>query len=689
MALVDISEQTARGPLDSGLICYRAGEYAAAAEQFREALRDEPDNADALRLYGLALVRDGRAVAGLPALARARRLAWQEPLAHLHHGIGLLEAGQPGRAAAVLRRAATLAPSNPAVGINFSAALLALERAPAARAAARRAVTLAPDMAEAHHALGLAQLAAADYAAAEPAFLKAVRLRKDFAAAWLNLGMARYRAGRAGGAIAAMREALAANPANSGAEANLAALVLLAGDTDEALTRLRRVLARDPGCIPARLNLANTLLLERQPADALAVLDGPVPAGREGRHWRAHRALAQIELGRWDAARSELDAIAEPYGDAEILVLWRRIGLAEHDRDDATAAALVERMERAVEQEGVSLLEHRIIGHFDLARLHHRHGRKGAAFQHWVDGHRLLGSFQPYDRSQAHAFTSASIAAFGAERLAGPRADDDDPAPVFIVGMPRSGTTLAEQILAAHPTVFAAGERSAVHRLVERLGGPSDLPHSVHRLAALGAETLTQAAKEFLDELHTLDSNARLVVDKMPGNARHLGFLALLVPGARFIHCRRDPRDIGLSIFQFRFFGYHPYAHDLGDLGFAIAEHERLMAHWQSVLGPRLIEVDLSAWIDDFRGTLDRVLGFLGLPYDPACERFYEQTRPVRTASAIQVRRPINRQGIGRFRAYAAQLEPLFRELDRAGLVTWSAEDLWLRDAERSITSPK
>jgi hypothetical protein len=130
-----------------------------------------------------------------------------------------------------------------------------------------------------------------------------------------------------------------------------------------------------------------------------------------------------------------------------------------------------------------------------------------------------------------------------------------------------------------------------------------------------------------------------------------------------------DPRDIGLSIFQHRFFGYHPYAHDLSDLGWAIGEHERLMEHWRAVLPLPMIEVELESWVHDFGGTLARVLSFLGLPHDPACERFHEQKRMVRTASALQVRQPINARGLGRWRAYESQLQPLIAELRHARLV--------------------
>ena len=163
---------------------------------------------------------------------------------------------------------------------------------------------------------------------------------------------------------------------------------------------------------------------------------------------------------------------------------------------------------------------------------------------------------------------------------------------------------------------------------------------------------------------------ARLIVDKMPGNFRLLGLAAVLLPGARVIYCERDPRDIGASIFEHRFYGYHPYAHDLGDLGWYIARQRVLMAHWRAVLPIPMLTVRLTDWVEDFDTTLRRVLDFVGLPYDPACERFYENERKVQTVSRWQVRSPINAQGIGRWRDYAEPLAPLIAELVGGGVVS-------------------
>jgi hypothetical protein len=347
-------------------------------------------------------------------------------------------------------------------------------------------------------------------------------------------------------------------------------------------------------------------------------------------------------------------------------LLWRRVLLGRAEHDEMAARALAERMEAQLASSD-ELLEHRIMGHFNLAKFWSSVSAD-RAFPFWRSGHALLGRFQPFSRDAERAFTDACIEGLDKARLHdGPRSGNTDTAPVFVVGMPRSGTTLVEQILAAHPSAHGAGERMALGNAFAALGGGNDAT-AVARVAALDTATLDRAAAGYLGKLHALAPDAARVIDKMPGNYRLLGLVPLLVPGARIIHCQRDPRDIGLSIFTFRFFGYHPYAHDLGDLGWYIAEHHRLMEHWRTSLPNPILPVALGDWVDDFDATLRRLLAFLGLPYDPACARFHEVARDVRTVSRAQVREPVHGRGLGRWRAYAAHLAPLIGALREAGV---------------------
>ena len=544
---------------------------------------------------------------------------------------------------------------------------LALRDIPGALEAAARATALAPEMPQALYTLGLAQLAANQPKQAAASFAAAVQRAPGFADGWVNLGLAHYAMGDPLAAEQAMRHALAAVPGYPAATANLAVFMRLRGGSEDAQTMLRDLLKRHPGSVEARLNLAAWLLHEEKPQEALTLLSVRPPRdARARRHWDEHRALALLQLGRPGAARALIDAMDEPPDGPTLSLLWRRVLLARAERNERAAQAAATAMEQRLDAPG-ELLEHRIMANFNLAKFWSSVSAD-RAFPFWQRGHALLRRIQPFSRETERAFTNACIARFDRARLHdGPRASNRDPAPVFIVGMPRSGTTLIEQILAAHPQVHGAGERTAIGTLFTALGGRGGDAAAVERIAALGTAELDAAAGTYLAGLHALAPTASRIVDKMPGNYRLLGLIALLLPGARIIHCRRDPRDIGLSIFTFRFFGYHPYAHDLADLGWTIAEQDRLMAHWRAALPNPILAVELADWVADFDATLRRVLDFLDLPYDPACANFHTVERDVQTVSRAQVREPVHGRGIGRWRPFASHLAPLIEALREGG----------------------
>ena len=542
--------------------------------------------------------------------------------------------------------------------------------------AASEACRAAPHSAEAHYAYGEAWLALAEFTRAERAFAEAVKLAPHWADAWVNYGVARYRQGAIGDAKAAMRHALSRQPDHAAALANLGAFMRISGESDRAEAFLRAAIERQPTNVGARLNLAADLLQEERAAEALAMIDAPAaPSGQSALlHWRLQRSMALLQLGRAGEARQVIEEMGDGPAALAPLILWRRVLLASQEGDGAASRDLADRMEQALRLPGPMIPEHRIMAWYDLAKFWSREGRSDRAFPCWTEGHRLLGPSQPFSREAYRDFVDATVECFDRQRLRdGPRASNRDAAPVFIVGMPRSGTTLAEQIIAAHAQVHGAGERDALGNVFRALGGGWESPEAARHIAALDRPALDAAAESYLSALHALAPGKARIVDKMPGNFAFLGLAALMLPGARIIHCTRDPRDIGLSIFTFRFYGHHPYAHDLGDLGWYIGQHNRLMTHWRAVLPNPILDLRLNDWVEDFDGTLRRVLDFLDLSYDPACERFHESDTRVRTVSRAQVKQPVNARGIGRWCAYARHLQPLIVELDKAGaLAAWA-----------------
>lgn len=640
---------------------FETGDFGNAARQLVSLLaRTRPDPL-LLRLCGMALVRTGTPDQGLPYLARARRLAPRDPVASLWHGIALQASGRPAEAVAALEASAGLSPADPAPLIHLARALLKLARPRDALAVAQRAVSIAPALPEAQHALRLADIAMLTREAALP---EPPRL----AQAWLDLGLVCLRLGNVADARAAMQQALALQPTDAATAAHLASVEHLCGEPLTALARLRDGVALHPDSKVLRLHLAGRLNLDSDPAGALELLDRPPPGPPLRTHWQAQRSDALVRLGRHDEARAELAQVTGPIGDAEILLGWQHFLLARQAGDRGTAASLAARVAELAADRDAAGLEDRINANFALAELRHAEGRRDPAFAHWQRGHALLRLAQPFSRASHQAFIDTVMRSFDRDRLAsGPHAATADPAPVFIVGLPRTGTTLTEHILSAHHAVHGAGERLAIREALQRLTGASQAEDAVVRAAALDAPALEAAAAEYLAALHALAPGAAVILDKMPDNFFHLGFIGTLLPGARVICCTRDLRDVGASIFQHGFLGYHPYAHDLADLGWAMAQHQRLLRHWRTALTRPMLVVDHSDWVTDFDATLRRVLEFIGLDYDPACARFHEQDRAVGTASREQIRQPINSRGVGRWRQYATQLAPMLRELPPEG----------------------
>jgi len=550
----------------------------------------------------------------------------------------------------------------------------------AALRAASDACHRAPRSPEPHYAYGQAWLALGESAHAARAFGETIRIAPSWPDAWISFGVAQYRQGAIEAAKTAMRQALYRAPNHPVATANLCAFMRISGESEAALALLHDSLAHDPGNAGVRLNLVADLLLEERAAEALTLLDGaPVLSDDLSalRHWHLQRALALLQLDRPSEARSTLDALAAlgPIPPALAPLLhWRQVLLALAERNPAAAGREADQMAAALAVMGPEAVpEHRIMAHYDLAKFWSGQNDHATAFSHWQAGHALLRRFQPFSRDAHRTFIDANIALLDRTRFgAGPRASNADPTPVFIVGMPRSGTTLCEQILAAHAHVHGAGERSALVQAFAALGGGPGSEAAVRCIAGLDAPALDTAASRYLADLHALAPDKTRIVDKLPGNYLYLGLVGLLLPGAKIIHCVRDPRDIGLSIFTFRFHGQHGYAHDLGDLGWTIAQQERLMAHWRTALPNSVLTVALADWVTDFDATLARVLAHLELPPDANCARFYEADNRVRTVSRAQVRQPVNARGLGRWRTYATQLAPLIAELEQSGaLAAW------------------
>ncbi len=377
-------------------------------------------------------------------------------------------------------------------------------------------------------------------------------------------------------------------------------------------------------------------------------------------------ASARFELtqGQFDRAKQDFEEAIKHAPDATAAYLnW-----ANCARALATDQPLIN-MRKLQKQAGRLPDEGRMCLEFALGKVLADIGEREELFQHLLAANALARRLAPYDEPETLGYLSKIREVFAADLMRSKGgAGFLSELPVFVVGMPRSGTTLVEQILASHPDVFGAGELRNVHSLASSIQGAdgSAFPTSVTNLSS--AE-LAEIGQRYVTEIETIAPSVRRITNKMPSDFAYAGFLHLILPRARIIHMRRNPLDTALSCFSHLFrrddggLGL-TYSYDLASLGRYYRAYRDLMAHWRKTL-PRdvLLEVDYEDLVRDFDAQARRIVSHCALPWDDACASFYRTIRPVATASAAQVRRPIYNTSIGRWRPNDAVLQPLLDEL--------------------------
>ena len=361
-----------------------------------------------------------------------------------------------------------------------------------------------------------------------------------------------------------------------------------------------------------------------------------------------------MEFGRTREAVKALEDAAEAFPNAPG-ILFTQTDLRRLEPGDP----LIGRMHALLAREGISLADRATL-HFGLGKAFLDIGDSEQAFRHYSEGNRLRRFTYSYDPAADERWMASLAEVFSPSLLAtkadmGARSD----LPVFVVGMPRSGTTLVEQILASHPMVHGAGELKRLQTLVDGIEG---FPNAARDLTATQLKALGEAYLAFVEPMA---AGRRRVVDKMPSNFLHLGMIRLALPDARVIHCRRDAVDTCLSCYTKLFAGEQAFAYDQTELGRFHCAYRALMTHWRAILPPsHFLEVDYEAVVDDVEREARRMLDYLGLAWDDTVLRFHETERPVRTASVNQVRQPIYRTSTGRWRKHAAHLQPLLAALN-------------------------
>jgi len=624
-------------------------QWAEALESLRRALAAQPHNVEALVDAADALRALGRAREAVPLYRRALELEPRLVEAQNNLGNAFVELGQFDQAAGCYRHALKIKPQDANIYCNLGNAERQLGLLDEAMASNRRAIALDPTLSVAHNNLGLTLAALGRRAEAAASYRQALTLNPRYVEALNNLGHVLPELGLRREALSLFARAIELDPERSETHCNLGNLLFEFQRLDDAAASFRRALELAPKNALAHIGLGAALRMLGRAAEAQA-------CARNALAIDPNSVAALSLLG-------ELNADGGRFSEAE--ELFRRAiaidpGFPFPFHSIATHRKMT--LDDTAWRKGVEALlakplplRHEISLRYSLGKYYDDVKQYDQAFSHYRQANELSKRYgAEYDREGLtdrvdriiDSFNAASVRRLEARGHVSER-------PVFIVGLPRSGTSLTEQILASHPDVFGAGELDFWQTALtafEVAGFESEA----------AANLIPVMARDFLDRLTGLGGDAPRVVDKMPLNFMSVGLIHAAFPNARIIHLRRHPIDTCLSIY-FQFFSrLHPYAYDFDNLVHYYRQYRRVTDHWRAVLpATALLEVSYEALIEDQEGWTRRMLEFIGLPWDPKCLDFHLSERAVITFSKWQVRQRIHAASAGRWRNYENFIGPL------------------------------
>jgi tetratricopeptide (TPR) repeat protein len=687
-----------------GVVAHQLGQQQPATELIGRAIALRPDVAAYHANLGEVWRALGQADRAVASCRTALRLQPNYPEAANNLGLALLALGDTEAAIDQFRAAIQLRPDFAMAHNNLGNTLRGQGNVETAVAEFREAVRCDPCLAEARSNLGQLLCERNDFKEALVHCSEAVRLRPNFPEALSNLGNVLRELGRLDEAKVRYAEALRLNPGIGMIYNNMAQALQEEGNLDNALAWYQEALRLDPNTARIHCNLASAIGEKDMYDEAVARyevalrLDPNCPEAHNGIGFICH------EQGRDDEARTHyetalrvkpdfapahcnLGTLLEELNELEEAQKCFRAALRRDPTHGGALGQLATLLRDKLPDEDLAALRRllaepdllegkRIALHFGLAQVLDARREYAEAAEHLREGNALsLAGCRKrghaYDRDAHIQFVTDMLATCTPEwfeRVRGLGLDSERP--VFVVGLPRSGTTLVEQVLASHSQVFGAGELRFTREDFESL--PAVMGSDDTAMVCLGRldrEAIRITGQKHLDRLQALNDVASRIVDKMPDNYMYLGLLAALFPKAKFIHCRRDLRDVAVSCWITNFRQIR-WASDPDDIASRFHEYQRLMEHWRAVLPVPLLDIHYEDTVADLEGVARRLVAWCGLEWEPACLAFHETKRPVRTASVTQVRQPVYTRSVARWKHYEPALGDLFARLVPKELTT-------------------
>jgi tetratricopeptide (TPR) repeat protein len=524
----------------------------------------------------------------------------------------------------------------------------------------RQATRLDPAFTPAWFALGNVSIVLKDVKTAIDAFERVIRNDPRFFPAYNNLGNIYRESGVLDKAQSMLNKVVELKPDFAEGWYNMGVLHMVAEEGPQAVAALDQAIALQPGYIKAMMNRGRCRqMLLNDTEGALQDIDHVLGISPSSVPALVFKADIFQQLGKYEEA-GEILRKALALDDSALAAYYALADSKKYTDDD------LQKLQAMLNDKELDIRQLAEM-HFILTRIFNDHGDYARAFHHMQLANQMFRSTYVFTLDAVENNYSRMQRVYTADCIRrNAQYGSDSDLPVFIVGMPRSGTTLVEQIISSHPQVFGAGELGYMSKMVINLANQEGTDYH-ECMAGLPPAEIEKLSSGYLEYIRNLNAAAARITDKMPDNFKHIGPIAMLFPRARIIHCRRHPVDTCLSIYERKFAGFHPYAYDLTELGRYYRLYLQLMAHWEEVLPGRILTVQYEELVGHQEPVSRKLIEFVGLEWDDRCLQFYNKSgQAVKTASHWQVRQQIYSTSKERWRNYEPWLGPLIEALGDA-----------------------
>ena len=602
-----------------GYKLHEAGKLREAEDLYRQSLINDPNSSDTQNVFGLLCIQTNRFEEAIKLIQQALNTQAGNPQSHYNLAIAFKELGQMDEAEKHFRKSASLAPGN-FQAFNSLGVILRLQgKTDDAVKSLKSALKANPFYAEAHCNLGMTMQEMGEMKQARSCFNRAVEINPGMTEAHIGLAELSIDQNQLKDAKSSIRQALKISPDSSEAHNALGIVLNKQGKTEKAISSFSQAAEISPANTEALMNLGITLEQSGQLEAAEESYQGAIKARPDFAN--AYYLLAHLKNHR-------------------------------SSDDEIQAALTVFQNSKTSEKQKTQLA-------FALSCAYESRQQYEDSFNFLQEGHHLKKQHLVFDLAKETDFFKSLAETFNKDFFEQQsNTEMMGESTLFVVGMPRSGTSLTEQILASHPTVYGAGELKLIaltsRKIARETGHP--FPQSCKRLDDTSLQTY---GRNYLEELKQMSPDAEVITDTNPINFLYIGLIAMLFPGARFINCVRDPMDNCLSIYKHLLADPHSYSHDLKDLGAYFNLYRDLMKHWHAVLPGKIYDLPYEKLVADSEKEIRGLLDFCTLPFDENCLHFHKTSRVVRTPSASHVHQPHYSDTIDLWKHYEQQLKPL------------------------------